>query len=191
MDSNGKAQECFQRVFDSRINSGSRSLSLQRPGPGELPIKNLIGWHELHESSRSLLTFIGHLLPPFVNGVSKWVDRPQNIACHLHQRWGRFCSLVSPKDLCGDGMMSCALHGAPTPPYWPSCLPLWDACCPGRHSPSLPPSGLGCVIEFLLLCILSAVCWVSDVCPVQSKRKDLGILSSGKCLMLRRSMYFI
>ena len=55
-------------------------------------------------------------------------------------------------------------------PHRPSRLPLRDSA--RSRAPLRSPSGFACMMEFPLLCILSATCWMSPVCRIQSKRED-------------------
>lgn len=187
MDSNGKAQEWFQRVFDARIHSGPKSLSLWQRGQNALPVKNVTHWHELHGSSGQSggswapschLSSIGQEDPGASSLPPSMLGQPLLRAPEGLLRVGRdeVCSL--------QGLLDLVSLSFPPPSSW--CLWL-------QRTQPLPPS-LGFRVSnigFLLLCSLSAICWVSAPRLIHSQRKDLGIASSEKCLVSPRPTYCV
>lgn len=134
------------------------------------------------QNQRLSVVFISHLLPPRVNkavevGEKAPVQRasPPSTLGPLMSRWRRL-------------MMSCVLTG--------SCasavvLPASRLGLPAALEDTLHPStAAGWAISFLL-CIPSAVCWVSTVSSVQSTMKDFDMVRSEKCLMLPRPIFCI
>lgn len=159
----------------------------QESGPSvsqlrELPIRNVINWRGYTKPGAlwwfSLATSC-HLV---LTRLWKLGRRPQCSVLHLHQRWGHSCPS-------GDGLWwavsstgSCASAVV---------LPAFRLGLPAALEDTLHPStGAGWAISFLL-CILSAVCWVSAVSSVQSTMRDFDMVSSEKCLMLPRPIFCI
>lgn len=95
-------------------------LSLPCWGPRELPVKNVIYGHELHESSSSLVVLISHLLLPSVNKGVK-IGRKATEPCTCPPSAGAALGHVPWRALrrwCGPHVLSTR---APVPP--PTVLP--------------------------------------------------------------------
>lgn len=136
----------------------------------------------LHKTGGSLVIFISDLLPPCVNRTAEIGEKaPEqhasapSILGPLMSQWRWL-------------MMSCVLHGLLCLSHCPSCLPPWGACYSGGHASSFLSARYA--ISFLL-CIASAICWVSTVSSVQSTMRDVDMVSSEKCLMSPKPLFCI